>query len=168
MSLSAPRREGWTALNITMHWLIVLFIIIQYIDSDWMTHVWRAMHRGTPVDSSAVTLAWVHIVFGTLVLVAALVRLWDRYARGRPEHPGEEPNWALWLAKVTHFLIYAILIVMPIAGLIAWFSGSREIGEIHTFFWTPLLILVGVHIIGALVQQFYFKTDVLKRIVRPA
>ncbi|MCB8837890.1 cytochrome b [Aurantimonas sp. VKM B-3413] len=168
MALSAPRTVGWSKLNITLHWLIVLFIIVQLIDHEWMVDMWRASRRGTAIDATTATWGWTHIVVGTLVLIAAAIRLWDRYRHGRPPHPEAEPNWAVWVAKITHFLIYAILIVMPIAGLIAWFAGSHDVGEIHTFFWTPLLILIGLHVLGALAHQFWFKTDVLKRIVKPA
>ena len=168
MTAAATRREGWTKLNISMHWLIVLLIIVQYVDHDWMEGLWRGTRRGTEISSAVFAGGWLHIVVGTIVLAAAAVRLWDRYARGRPQHPQGEPNWAMWLAKITHFLLYAILLAMPVAGLIAWFAGNHEMGDIHSFMWTPLLILIAVHVLGAFVQQFWFKTNVLKRIVVPA
>jgi len=167
MPFSAPRSQGWSKLNVSLHWFIVALIVIQYVDHEWMVALWRATRRGTEIAPSIAAGGWLHIVAGTLVLLAAILRLWDRYRHGRPPYPAEEPNWATLLAKVTHFLIYAILILMPLAGLIAWFANNHEIGEIHTILWTPLLILVGLHVLGALAQQFWFRTDVLKRIVRP-
>ncbi|MCQ0989966.1 cytochrome b [Jiella marina] len=168
MAISAPRSEGWSKLSIVLHWLIVLFIVVQFVDHEWMVDMWRATRRGAEIDFTTATWGWVHIVTGTLVLIAALLRLWDRYANGRPPYPAGEPNWALWLAKVTHVLIYAILILMPVTGLLAWNLMIGELAEIHELLWTPLLVLVGLHIAGSLVQHFYFKTDVLRRMLRPA
>ena len=167
---AAPNRNqrNWSALSIWMHWLIVLLILVQFVDHDWMEAMWRNVRRGTPLTSSDVTGGWLHIVAGTTILVAAAVRLWDRYAVGRPPHPADEPTWALWLAKITHGLIYAILILMPIAGLVAWFGGVGVAARLHGLMWTPLLVLIGLHVLGAFTQHFWLKTDVLKRIVGAA
>ncbi|MCQ8783977.1 cytochrome b [Mangrovibrevibacter kandeliae] len=167
MERVSPRRTGWSRLNIWMHWLIVALILVQYIDHESMVAMWRSFRRGTELSSTDQTLGWVHIIAGTLVLVFAAIRLWDRFARGRPPYPENEPSWAYWLAKVTHGLIYALLFVIPVTGLVAWFGNVPPAGEVHEFLWNPLLVLIALHILGALAQQFWFKTDVLRRIVRP-
>ncbi|MBO0663830.1 cytochrome b/b6 domain-containing protein [Jiella sp. MQZ9-1] len=167
MAVSAPRSKGWSTLSVALHWTIVLFILVQFIDHDWMEGMWRAARHGTPVDGSTQTGGWLHIIVGTLVLIAAIVRLWDRFTHGRPPYPENEPRWASLLAKITHVLIYAILILMPITGLIAWFLGVHEFGDIHGLMWTPLLILIVLHVVGAFAQHFWFKTGVLKRILVP-
>lgn len=163
-SQSAP---GWSRLSVTLHWSIVALIIIQFLDNDYMKDLWRSARRGTEATSATEIGGWIHIVAGTLILLFAAIRLWDRFANGRPSYPANEPVWAKWIAKVTHFLIYAILLAMPAVGLVAYFGGLGELGEVHEFLWTPLLVLVGVHVLGALAQHFYFKSDVLTRIVRP-
>lgn len=165
---SRPGQRNWSALSIWMHWLIVLLILVQFVDHDWMEAMWRNFRRDTPITSADITGGWLHIIAGTVILVAAAVRLWDRYSVGRPPYPAGEPTWSLWLAKVTHWLIYAILLAMPILGLVAWFGGMGWAGELHGLMWTPLLVLIGLHVLGAFVQQFWFKTDVLKRIVGAA
>ncbi|WAP68153.1 cytochrome b [Jiella pelagia] len=167
MSTTAPHAKGWSTLSVALHWMIVVLIVVQLIDHEWMVDLWRKTRRAAPIDTTTVTLGWVHIIAGSLILAAALVRLWDRYSHGRPPYPVDEPSWASWLARITHVLIYAILILMPIAGLIAWFGMIGEAGEIHEFLWTPLLVLIGLHVAGALAQQFWFKTGVLKRIFVP-
>ncbi|NDW03309.1 cytochrome b [Jiella pacifica] len=167
MSAAAPHAKGWSTLSVALHWTIVVLIVVQFIDHEWMVDLWRATRRAAPIDATTEAWGWVHIVAGSLILIATLARLLDRYAHGRPPYPAEEPTWASWLARITHGLIYAILILMPIAGLIAWFGMIGEAGEIHEFLWTPLLVLIGLHVIGALAQQFWFKTGVLKRIFVP-
>ncbi len=163
-----PSQRNWSALSIWMHWLIVLLILVQFVDHDWMEAMWHNFRRGASITSSDVTGGWLHIIAGTTILIAAAVRLWDRFKVGRPPHPTDEPTWALWLSKVTHVLIYAILILMPLAGLVAWFGGVGQAAQVHGLMWNPLLVLIGLHVLGAFSQQFWFKTDVLKRIVGAA
>lgn len=155
----------WSRINIWLHWLIVLLIIVQYIDSESMVSLWDATQQGTQTAQFTKYVGWGHIAAGSTILVAAFIRLVDRFWTGRPVHPQGVPSWATWLAKITHFLIYAILFVMPSLGLLAWFTGNDTYAQYHTFFWTPLLVLVAVHIIGALAQHFVFKTNVLTRML---
>jgi len=157
---------GWSRLNVALHWLIVVLIIVQYLESEFMVSLWDGTLEGKTVSSTTTILGWTHIVLGSTILAAAVLRLLDRFLiHGRPPHSEGDPTWALWLAKVTHALIYTVLIVMPILGLTAWFTGNDTLAGYHTFLWTPLLVLIGVHIAGALAQHFVFRSDALRRMV---
>lgn len=157
---------GWSRLNVSLHWLIVVLIIVQYLESEFMVSLWDGTLEGKAVSSTTTILGWTHIVLGSTVLAAAVLRLIDRFLiHGRPPHADGDPTWAVWLAKVTHALIYTVLILMPILGLAAWFTGNDTLAGYHTFLWTPLLVLIGVHISGALAQHFVFRSDALRRMV---
>ena len=158
-------RAGWSRLNIALHWLIVVLIVAQWIEGDDMRGLWDGTLDNKPTDAATSFLGYTHIVFGSLILAAAMVRLLDRLVNGRPEYSTRDPNWATGLAKVTHVLLYAIVIVMPIFGLAAWFTGNDDIAGYHTFFWNPLLIVAGLHVVGALTQHFAFKSNALARMV---
>ena len=159
---------GWTRLNVVLHWLIVALIIGQWIEGEYMTALWDGTLDGKPISTTANILGTTHIVFGSVILAAALVRLLDRFVNGRPPYTNRsdrEPNWATWLAKITHVLLYTIIIVMPILGLAAWFTGNDDIAGYHTLLWNPLLAVAGLHVCGALAQHFYFRTKALARMV---
>lgn len=168
MPLTPPQSTHWSKLSVTLHWLIVALIVVQFLDHEFMVDAWRAWHRGNEIDGAIFVGARVHVIAGILVLAATVLRLWDRYTHGRPPYPAEEPNWAKTLARLTHWLIYAILIAMPVTGLLAWFAGVDDLGEVHEILWTPLLVLTALHIAGALAQHFWFRSESLKRIVRLA
>ncbi|MEF2073742.1 cytochrome b [Consotaella aegiceratis] len=162
----APTRSGWSALNVWMHWLIVLLIVVQILDHEAMEEAWHAQMQGTAATADG-SYAWLHVAVGILILAFALTRLADRFIRGRPPHPTGEPTWTLWLAKIVHFLLYTLLILMPISGMVAWFGGVGPAGFAHGTMWTILLVLIGLHVLGALAQHFVFKTNVLTRMFKP-
>ncbi len=164
MSTTAPK-TGWSRLNITLHWVIVILIFAQWLEGDYMRGLWDGTLDNKPISTTTSFFGYSHIIFGTCILAAALVRLLDRFVNGRPEHSSKDPSWATWLAKITHGLLYAILITMPILGLAAWFTSNDDIAGYHTFLWNPLLVVAGLHVVGALAQHFVFKSNALARMV---
>jgi cytochrome b561 len=149
---------------VVLHWTIVVLLILQYLEGEYMVGLWNAAIDGAPLTTATEVLGWMHIITGSTILAAALARLADRVVNGRPPYRTDEPAWAMLLAKVTHGAIYAILVAMPSLGLAAWISGVDRLAQLHTLLWTPLLVLIAVHVAGALVQHFHFKSDVLRRI----
>ncbi|MBO0904282.1 cytochrome b [Jiella sonneratiae] len=162
---ATPRPSHWSSLNVFLHWTIVVLLVCQWIEGEFMSDFWDATLEGRGVDQTTTVLGYGHIVIGTLVLVAAALRLVDRFVSGRPPHDAADPTWALGLAKVTHFLLYAVLLAMPLLGLAAWFTGNDALAGYHAFLWNPLLALVGLHVLGALAQHFWFRSPALKRMI---
>lgn len=164
--------ERWTNLNIWLHWIILGLLVVQWIIGEWMVDFFDAGLGEGQANTLTVALGYLHIATGATIFVAIAVRLWDRFAHGRPAYPDGEPNWAGGLAKLTHFGLYAVLLAMPLAGAYAWLFGSEQVATWHEWGWTALLVLAGVHVAGVLANQFWFKTDVLRRMVpgrgRPA
>jgi cytochrome b561 len=162
---SALPANSWTKLNINLHWLVVALLVAQYVDGGWMIEFFDSGIENTVVPMTTVGLGYLHMALGLTVLTAVLLRLWDRYAHGRPEHAATDPNWATILAKVTHFGIYAVVISMPIAGLITWLTSNEWLGDMHAQASDLLLVLLALHVGGALVNHFHFKNNVLKRMM---
>ncbi len=160
------RPANWSRLNIALHWVVAALIIVQLLDHEGMVAWWHSFHGEGAASSTDVTLGWIHIAAGLSILAFAAVRMWDRAQRGRPPYSAKAPGWAVTLSRLTHALLFGILILMPLVGLTAWLTNSERLAHIHTFFWTPLLVLVGVHFAGALAEQFVLKTNALKRMLR--
>lgn len=160
--MAAPETTGYTRLQIALHWLIALLILFQFLVHDGMEEAWRAQFRGGEGGNP-----WPHIVVGSLVLILAAIRLVLRLTKGAPPHPaGQHPALGL-VAKIVHGLIYALIFIMPLSGLAAWFGGAQQAAMGHSGpFKTALIALILVHIAGALVQQFVFRSGVIRRMMK--
>ena len=157
-----PKR--WTSLNIVLHWTIVGLLVVQFAAGPWMAEAFRAsLLPDQAAGTSVSVIAMGHMLLGTTILLLAALRFYDSRKHGRPAHFEAEPGWARMLAAVTHYSLYAFLIGMPIAGLIAYFGGLDWLADLHSLAAKLLIATIALHVTGALVTQFVFKGDVIKR-----
>ena len=164
---SVPEGDNarWTRLNITLHWLIVGLLIAQFFESEWMEKLFDAKLDGEAAGGTTVLLGYSHMIIGGLIFLAIALRLWDRRTQGRPAHPAAKPTWAIRLAGISHAVLYVLLFAMPVGGAAAWFLGSERFAELHKLGWTALMIVAALHVVGALVEHFWFRTDALRRMM---
>lgn len=126
----------------------------------WM-HAVETTGSATP---SQVTQANIHAVVGIAIFALVLSRLYFRFAHGMPSAPPEEPLVFRLAAKLAHFAIYFLLIAMPATGAAAYYLGYSQAGDVHAdILKVALWAIIGAHVLGALVHQFYWKTNVLRR-----
>ena len=153
----------WTSTNIAIHWTIVGLLALQIITQNWIGELRGAKELDVVPTGMSSFFGIAHMVIGTLVLLLMIYRFWDLYKFGRPPHPPGEPKWSEWLATANHWAFYALLVAIPLGGMIAWFFDSDIVGWAHGTAAKVLAVLVVVHILGAVAHQVWFKTSVLKR-----
>jgi cytochrome b561 len=160
----AEAPPGYDGVAKTLHWLILLLLIAQYTVAWTMPHI----GRNTP----AIGLVSLHFSIGITILAIAILRLVWRWTHPAPSLRGIVSGWQHALAYLSHLLLYLALFALPILGWIdSGFRGyaidffglftipqliasspalAGRIGDIHAFVGTLLLILVGLHVLGAL------------------
>ena len=154
---------GYSRLQIALHWLIFALIAQQYLFKDAMSAAWDRITDGLEAGFDPLVLA--HVVGGTLVMIFALWRLTLRARRGVP--PAIEASKVQGiLAKLTHVGLYALIILMPLCGSVAWFGGVEAAAQGHNVMKIILLALVALHVIGALYHQFILRDGTLARMRR--
>lgn len=163
----ANKVAGYSKLQIALHWIVVLLIVFQFLAHEGMERSVDAFERGQTPEPAALYGAYLHVAAGLLVLACALVRLWLRFTRGVPALPEAEGPLLKLAAHATHILIYALIILIPLSGAAAWQFGIAAAGEVHETLFNVLMLLVAIHIAGALFQHFVLKSDVVRRMVRP-
>lgn len=170
-------RKTYTNTAKFLHWLIFLAVASQYAVGEFMPHIGK--------NTKEVGLVCAHIFLGGIVLaLIALAIVW-RFMNPVPQLP-ELPKWQRVSATLTHWTLYALIIVMCVLGWAAANSrgwpvtvlgvpipalaknGERwahTAGDVHTFLVNILLGLVILHAGAALYHHFILRDKVLKRIL---
>jgi cytochrome b561 len=170
---------GYTGTAKALHWTIVALLIVQFIAAWTMPDIKR--------DTKPDTLINLHISVGVLILFVAVLRL--TWRAGHPEPPPEDglPPWQVQSARAVHWLLYALLFVLPVLGWLnaSWrgfpvimfglelakllatrTSGWGWTGDVHALLATyGLLTLVGLHAAAALYHYFFRRDGVLQRML---
>jgi cytochrome b561 len=175
---SSENDPGYTGTAKALHWLIVALLIVQFIVAWLMPDIKR--------DTKPDTLINLHLSFGMLVLLVAVVRLGWRASHGEPAPLDGVPPWQMQSARVIHWLLYILLFVVPILGWInaSWRGfpavffglfefpkivatrapGLRWTGDVHGILANyVLLALVGLHVAAGLHHYFIRRDRVLQR-----
>lgn len=164
--MNAPDR--FTRTQIVLHWTVAVLIACQFLFSSGIERAWREFARGQfePEDFTAAAAA--HLASGMLIFVLVIWRLVLRYRHGAPAADPAEPPALQFLAKAAHFVLYALVIILPLSGFFGWAFGQSAPIRVHLIAKTILLPLIGLHVAGALVHHFWWRTNVLKRMLGAA
>lgn len=162
MSRSAP--PGYSRLQVVLHWLIAGLVVGQFAVNAALRAAFGDRLAG---DAAALEPgALFHIVSGLAILGLTLLRLAIRLIRGAPPPDAGIPPVIAALARVAHVALYGLLILMPLTGAIAWFSGSALSGTLHETGRLLFLPLIAGHVLGALTEHFVLRNDTLRRMLR--
>lgn len=164
--MTRPVSGGYSAAQISLHWLIVVLVFFQLIFGESMSTSFRAASRGTAVDPADATLATAHLWVGFAILALVVIRLALRLRDGAPLPPAGESPALVLAAKATHALFYILLFVVPISGIVAYYWVPAA-GEVHELGKPAFIILIVLHIAAALWHQFWLRDGLLMRMLKP-
>jgi cytochrome b561 len=155
--------QGYQTSQIYLHWAVFLLVAFLFLTGDNMTDAFKAWLKS---GGQAWNSIWIpiHMTCGLLVLGSMVLRIALRRRFGAPPPTGAA--LLRLLATGVHHLLYLLLILAPIGGLIGLFlfPGAAEIH--HFLVRLPLMILVGLHVIGALWHRLVLHDGVLQRMFR--
>ena len=179
MKQSTATRLGYGPTTKILHWLIVLLLAIQYAIGWAMPDI----HRGTKPEG---LIAW-HLWVGALIILVVAVRVSWRLAHPVPLLEDGAPAWQNALARLTHGLLYLILVVLVALGwanasargyAVSFFGmmplpaimpeGSRAgmaMGDVHSFIGWLLLALIALHVAAALYHRLIRRDQVWQRML---
>jgi len=162
-----------------LHWLVVGLLVLQYAIAWTMPHIGRATRPVGLID--------LHLSFGLLIMIVVAARLIWRWRFPVPLVTEGVPACQTLVARATHALLYAVLLVLPLMG---WTNASargwrvnlfgvvalpqivptdstlgRAMGDIHTATAWVLLAVAGLHVTAALYHHFLLRDGVLRRML---
>jgi cytochrome b561 len=164
--MTSNRPFGYSATQISLHWIIAVLVLFQLLFGESMTTVVDAQAKGTVVSSTDLSMGTAHYWVGVAVLLLVLLRLALRVGFGAPKPAGASPL-LVKLAAMAHWLFYALLLAVPLTGLLAYYF-SDPFGDIHGLGKPAVIVLIGLHAAAALYHQFLLKDGTLRRMLVPA
>ena len=174
--------ERYGAIHKLLHWLIAIMVIGLLVVGVVMTEV------VAPFTQTQYELYQWHKSFGLTALALMALRLGWRLSQPVPPLPDGMSLLERLLAGLTHWGFYALLIAMPVSGLVMISASSFPIGEVFGLFpfpdlmadnqqvyemardihailgWAILGVLV-LHVAGALKHHFIERDNVLLRML---
>jgi cytochrome b561 len=97
---------------IGLHWLVALGVLIMIGLGWYMTGI----PKGTPARAVFYNT---HKSIGVTLAVIILIRVYWRWKHPAPPLPAGTASWVVNAAKLSHALLYALLVFMPAVGFIA-------------------------------------------------
>ncbi|MBB3313573.1 cytochrome b561 [Rhizobium sp. BK196] len=155
---------GYSLSQRFLHWATVLLVLFNLLLPDGM-NAWQRLvrHGGTP-SPEQIASANIHAYVGIAILLMTVLRLGLRFVQGVPLKASDEPAIFRFAARLAHASLYLLLLALPASGIAVYYFGAQALGSLHADVLKLILwIVIVAHVFGALVHQFYWKTDVLRR-----
>jgi cytochrome b561 len=118
-------REDFSGLQRVLHWLMAIMVL---------TQLFIGVSMVTTLKPRYLTLISIHKPLGIAILALAVLRLGVRWRLGAPPLPDDLPRAQAPAAKLSHVVLYALLIVMPLVGWGMLSAGGYPVvlyGSLH-------------------------------------
>jgi len=174
-----PAAASWSAPAKFFHWLIAALILVQ-VGLGIAAVMWR-------LSPTKLNLFVWHKSTGMQILALVALRVLWRLSHAVPALPADTPPWERAAAHTSHFLLYVLLVAVPLSG---WVIASAS-GIPFSIYWriplpaivavdkpvadTAALVHLGliiafaavlvVHVGAALRHHFVKRNDVLSRML---
>ncbi len=101
------RTDSFSGLQRALHWLMAIMVL---------TMLFIGVSMVITLKPRFLTLISIHRPLGIAILALAVLRLGVRWRLGAPPLPEDLPWTQALAAKLSHVVLYGLLIAMPLAG----------------------------------------------------
>ncbi|AZL16306.1 cytochrome b [Rickettsiales endosymbiont of Stachyamoeba lipophora] len=161
-----------------LHWFIALLVLGMLTSGIIMTEL-----EGSDLKWQ---LYSTHKSIGILILILFIFRLAARLLSYVPELPGSIPFLQRQLAKIVHFLLYVLTLIVPLSGYMMSNSFGYKVSmfgiqmpdlinknlalgkifsKMHALLPYILLVILLLHIVAVIKHLLHNKENLIKRIV---
>ena len=172
--------DRWGPVSQALHWLIVLMILGLAIVGLTMGEL--------PKTPKYFWVYTAHKSMGLTVLALVLVRIGWRLYAGAPKPVAGTPTWQERIASATHWMLYALILAMPLSGWLydsasglrpfRWF-GLFDVPKLtapndalrdashaaHEWLFWVLVALVALHAAAAFYHHLFLRDATLTRML---
>jgi cytochrome b561 len=115
-----------------LHWLMAAIILCMIPAGLTMAN----LLADGPAKNTVYEL---HKSFGLVLFALILVRIAVRWSRGAPPLVPGLPRWQRIAARISHYALYGLMVLVPIAG---WSGTSACCAPVNLFWTVPLTLPV--------------------------
>jgi cytochrome b561 len=175
---AGDKRATYDGVSVTLHWIIVALVLIQF----GFSKTWRLFARPMRLE-----MIMLHMGFGILLGLAVIARIVWRLIPGH-QPPPVQSGWVELVSKTVHYLLYAIILIEFVLGFVLRWSGDEAmiffglpippigvphvsrptndlIGVIHSLVGWVIIVLSAGHALAGVYHHFVVKDGVLARMI---
>ena len=174
-----PVKIRYDGVTLFLHWSVALLILVAFAIAQGRGLVPRGPERTALMD--------LHRSLGVLVLALVALRMVWRAVSPPPPMPADTAPLLLLAAKAGHLALYALMIAVPLAGVLMTQANGHSVSvfglitlpalvgedkafghtleEAHELLGTAIIVLAGLHAAAALVHQHVLKDGTLSRML---
>jgi cytochrome b561 len=153
------------ALAQALHWATVICVVAAWLLGEFIDDFPKGIVR----QSAFAT----HAALGEFVLAALAARLLWRFVNAPPAPlPTRFGRMEEIAAMLGHYALYALLLVVPIVGMVAVASpwpadraAAHSVMEVHELLANALLVFAALHASAALIHHYVFRDRTLLRML---
>ncbi|WP_342247203.1 cytochrome b [Pseudomonas sp. OTU5201] len=112
-----------------IHWLMAILLLAMLFIGVSMVGDLSPRHS---------TLVALHKLLGVTLLALVLIRLAVRLASPTPPLPGDMPGWQRGVAKLSHLLLYALMLALPLVGWAMQSAGGYPVALHESVLLPPI------------------------------
>lgn len=181
--MTDTQTKRYSKVAMLFHWVIAAAVIALWQIAEASEEAEHANNEALHIE-----LMGYHKSLGITVLVLTVLRILWRMGNASPELPKTMKSWEVFLTKATHTFFYVLLLGLPLGGWAAssfanrplelWgianlplfpvaenFEIAKGIMQMHHLGGEAIIILMFLHILGALKHTFFDKSGGLARML---
>ncbi|HEX5183167.1 MAG TPA: cytochrome b [Allosphingosinicella sp.] len=167
----------YSRVAILLHWIIAILVL---------TNLYLGIFHEDMSKPVRASMLFYHKAIGLTVLALTLLRLAWRLGHRPPPYDAAMKRWEVGLARATHWTFYFMLIALPLSGWLLISTGGKPVSwfglfnvpalpiargddahdlwdTVHVFLGWTMLVLVALHILGALKHLLQGQRQILGR-----
>ncbi|WP_413616283.1 cytochrome b [Halomonas cupida] len=175
------QQEGFSIIARILHWLMAIMVITMLFVGAGMV---------ATVSERYEWLMQLHRPLGISILLLVVIRIGIRMTHGTPSLPSSLPMWQKIAARLSHLMLYGLMVSMPLIGWAMESAGGYPVtlfdgitlpvlvdaspglystmNFLHTWLAYTLFFLVLIHFGAALFHALVKRDDVLSSMTTAA
>jgi cytochrome b561/polyisoprenoid-binding protein YceI len=178
----ASSTNRYSSGAILLHWLIAATLVMQFV-LGWATE--------GPNGPQTFAIFQLHKSIGITILLLTIIRIAWRLTHRPPPLADTLKSWERTLARIVHGGFYALLLVLPLTGWLMVSTSKvkvptllfgtipwphipvpdslraimHDVSESHGLLAEAMLVLIGLHVLGALKHHYIDRDAELARMI---